>query len=299
VLFYQEAEYDSELLSFAEEETSKSVELIVYDATASDEAIKVMMAHTVMYVEEGSLQINEYYLLVNTSDRTYIGSKEVAEGGANETLAFVLPENATDLQPTVGFMQCCIYGSADGFVDTMPVLPGAKELAYSYRVSYDSGEYAFSRKMNYPTINYDLLVQSGMAQIISDQLTPQESLEISGTQFNHFSGSDFSAGDILVTRLSDLPGADNQMPLTWMAIALMVLILVSGSVYILRRRKLQPVRSESSPEERQQLLLELAQLDDEFDSGKIREDVYHKLRAEKKSQLATLMQRQEKSSGNK
>ncbi|MFC1987546.1 carboxypeptidase-like regulatory domain-containing protein [Chloroflexota bacterium] len=80
ILTYLGAEYDGELLSFAEGEKTKSADMNVYDSTTSDEAIEIMMAHTIIYVGQGSLLVKEYALFANKSDRTYIGSEEVAGG---------------------------------------------------------------------------------------------------------------------------------------------------------------------------------------------------------------------------
>ena len=107
----QETDYTSDRLSFDNGETTKFTEVIVYDATNNDEVIKVVMAHTIIYVEQGSLKVVEYSLFVNEADRTYVGSKEVAGGGAKETLAFPLPEKTTELQFATGLMECCIQGS--------------------------------------------------------------------------------------------------------------------------------------------------------------------------------------------
>ena len=49
---------------------------------------------------------------------------------------------------------------------------------------------------------------------------------------------------------------------------------------------------------RQRLLVELAQLDDNFESGKIPEDAYRRLWAERKVQLVEPMQRSEEEGGN-
>lgn len=293
-LNFQQADYTSEWLSFGDGETSKSTEVTVYDATTSDEAIMIAIAHTIIYVGQGSLEVKEYFLFVNDSDRTYIGSKMIAEG-ARETLRFSLPGKATGLQPELGLMECCIYESEDGFVHAMPVLPGGEELVYSYQVDYDSSQYTFSRKMLYPTTNYHFLVQGEGSQITSDRLVEEESLDISGLRFKHFSGGAFNSGDTVVARLSALPSTGNQMVIIWVALALAV--LAGGFVfsYLLRKRRLQPVKTKAGPD-RQKLLVELAQLDDEFESGKIDEEVYRRLRAKKKSQLVALMQK--KSSGS-
>ena len=297
-LVYQEADYYSNTLSFDADETNKFAEIAVYDSTTSDEGIKVMTSHTVMHFEQGGLWITEYFLFVNDTDRAYIGSKEMPAEGKRETLSFSLPEQATELQPSLGLMTCCIYNSEEGFVDTMPVLPGGREIAFAYRVDYNAGSYTFSRKVNFPTVNYDLLVEGEGSRVISDRLAIEEPLDIEGTLFKHLSGTDLGRGDIIVAQLSGLPNVDNQGSLKWAALALVMLIFGFGSAYLLRKRRPQPVNAKVNLDQRKQgLLAELAQLDDDFEGGKIHEDVYHRLRAEKKWHLTALMQRSREKSG--
>jgi hypothetical protein len=146
--------------------------------------------------------------------------------------------------------------------------------------------------MNFPTVNYDLLVEGEGSKVISDRLAIEEPLDIEGTLFKHLSGTDLGRGDIIVAQLSGLPDIDNQGSLKWAALALVVLIFGFSSAYLLRKRRLQPVKTKVNLDQRKQgLLAELAQLDDDFEGGKIREDVYRGLRTEKKSQLTALMQR--------
>ena len=292
MLVFQQAEYYSEWLSFDEGEIIKSVEVTIYDSTTSDEALKIATAHTIIYVGQGSLQVKEYFLFVNESDRTYIGSKEVTAEGDRETLRFPLPKEATELEITLGLMNCCIRDSEEGFVDTMSVLPGGKEVAYSYKVSYNSGAYTFPQKINYPITSYDLLIQEGSVEITGGQLTLQEPLTIEGAQFSHLTDENLTPGDILVIQLSGLPGTNNQRTVQWVALMMIVLASGFGFVYLLIKKRVQPVNTEDGlAQRRQRLLVELAQLDDDFEAGKTPEENYRRLRSVKKAQLVELIQR--------
>ena len=117
-------------------------------------------------------------------------------------------------------------------------------------------------------------------------------MTIEDTQFNHLTGEALAPGDILVVQLSGLPGTSNQGVAIWVALTLIVLAGGFGFGYLLRRRRVQPVSPEDSLDQgRQRLLIELAQLDDDFDEGKIPEEAYRKLRNEMKAQLVELIQR--------
>lgn len=290
-LTFQEADYYGEWFSFTEGEPVKSIQITVYDSTTSEEAISVATAHTIIYIQEGSLLVEEYLFFVNESDRTYIGSKEITAEGDKETLRFYVSEQATELQVSHGLMSCCIVGTDEGFSYTMPVLPGFHEVAYSYVIDYASGEHQFSRGVIYPTARFDLMVQGGSTAVVVDQLTAEETLDINGTEYSHLTGLGLPPGDTLVVQLSGLLGTNGERTLTWVIVTLVVLVLGFSVIFRLRKRRFQPVESVDGLEQkRQQLLGEIAQLDDDFGEGKIAEEVYHRLRIVTKAQLMELMQ---------
>lgn len=290
-LTFEQAEYSSDWVTFNEGKTTKSITVTVYDSTTSDEAITVAMSHRVIYTGVDTLEVKEYFLFVNDADRTYIGARELPDSDNRETLRFSLPERATGLQPDQGLMECCIFTSDEGFIDTMPLLPGAKEVTYSYQVDYNSGVYTFSHRINYPMVSFNLLIPGGGIAVDSDRLTREEPLDIEDTRFDLYTGSNFVPGDVLVVKLSGLPIADNEGTFLWVAIVLAVLTGSFGLVYLMRRKSLPPVPAQASPgPPRQQLLTKLARLDDDFAAGKIPEAVYRKRRAVTKARLVELMQ---------
>ena len=64
-------------------------------------------------------------------------------------------------------------------------------------------------------------------------------------------------------------------------------------VYLMNKKRLQPVSDKGGDSlHKQRLLAKLSELDDDFADGRIPEETYRKLRAEKKAELIELMQRQ-------
>ncbi|MBI4180397.1 MAG: hypothetical protein HY528_00515 [Chloroflexi bacterium] len=298
---FQEADYTSERLTFKAEELSKSIEITVYDSTGSDATIRVADAHTIIFVGQGSLKIVEVFSVSNDSDRTYIGSGEITATGKRRTVMLPLPDKSTDLQYGGELMLCCVLPpDKEGFWDTMPVLPGSKTIAYSSQVSYSGGEYTYSRKVYAPTASYDLLIQGKNIAVAGDQLVSQGLVEFENSQFQQFSGGDFTLGDVVLAKLSVLPQSANQGPILWIVLTLIVLAGGFGLIYLKNKGRLQPVRVGGSLEQRRQgLLAELAQMDDYFEGGKIAEKDYRRLRAEKKAQIVTLQQRPKEGRGKR
>ncbi len=108
-------------------------------------------------------------------------------------------------------------------------------------------------------------------------------------------GIALAPGDTLVIQLSGLPGTDHQEVIIWVVVTLVVIALGAGSVYLRRRRGLQLVCHEDSlNQKKQELLVELAQLDNDFEDGIIQGEAYRRLRAEKKSELVALVHNREK-----
>ncbi len=289
-LFYQEAQYFGKTGSFSNNDTARSTDITVYDSTDDDSAIVIATAHTIIYTAENKISVTEYYLFLNDSDRTYIGSREINDEGTKETLSFSLPAEHTDLQPTLGLMDCCIFGSEEGFIDTMAVIPGMKEISYSYTVETGSGDYALPLKINYPLVNYDLFVQGSDVKVSVDHLTAEEPVPIGGIRYSHFSGENLQVDDSLTIRLSGLPQAGNKNAVLWVILSLAILGGSFGIGYSMRKKKVQPVSSEDNLQSAQQeLLLKLAGLDDDFESGIIKEDAYRRQRVETKNQLLKLL----------
>ncbi|MBI4304601.1 MAG: hypothetical protein HY665_09740 [Chloroflexi bacterium] len=289
---FQQAVYTTESFSLSSNETTKSIVLDVFDSTTSAEVIKIQAAHTVVYVEADSLQVLEFASFINEGDRTYIGSREsTVVAGRRETLQFFLPEDVTDFQPMAGLVDYRISQTQDGFVDTVPVMPGTKEVVYTYKVDYRSGSYTFSRPVAYPTASYNFLVEGTDIRLTSDRLATQEPFYIREAPYSHLSGSNLSPGDTIAVQFSGLPRTSKLGAFTWVPLTIVVLGIVLAFGYLILRKRSRPALPEGGVEgDPQELLAELARLDDDFESGKINEKAYRRLRSAKKKRLVKSIQ---------
>ena len=295
-LTFQEIEYSSPEISFNPGDTSRSINIQVYDSTGSDEEISIVESYTVIYTERSVLRISEYYMFVNNGDTYYIGTTEATGDGDKETLRFTLPAGATNLQYLTGLVEGNVIDTEDGFIDVMPLPPGHKEVAYSYNLIPNSGTYEFSQKFHYPVDGYTLAVQDvGSVEASSDQLILGEPLSIGEAPFINLSSTPLPADTIVTANLSGLPVAGSQAAVIWTTVGLVVAAGGFGAGYLLKKFRrsgmIQIDTPDTTEDERQKLFLEIAQLDDEFEAGKIPKEQYHMLRSEKKMQLVELMRR--------
>ncbi len=141
------------------------------------------------------------------------------------------------------------------------------------------------------------MIQSPNVQVAGARLAQAEPVTIQGTQFSRFMGESLTPGDVVAAQISGLPRPANQSGLTWVLLALVALGSGFAFFYLRGRRKPQPVRPSSARQE-ESLLAELARLDDDFEGGRIAGEAYRRVRAQKKMQLAKLIQRSKEKSGN-
>ncbi|MFQ5988032.1 MAG: hypothetical protein ACE5H6_04195 [Dehalococcoidia bacterium] len=289
-LRYQEADYYSDLLQFETGETTKFIELDVYDATTSDEAISAHAWYIAIYVEGGGFLVVEDIILANWGDETYIGSAGAED---RQALRFLLPGDARDVEFTYGLMECCTQMSDHSIINSMAFPPGTKEVAFSYGLVYSPPSYLFSRAVDYPTNSLILYVEDvGDIELTSEQLTAAEPIIAQdGTRFLQFVGQDLTAGGdltftISVSTIAVSTPTDYQSAFRWVGVALIVLALGFCFSYPMLTRRL-PKWGAVSPEARD-LLLEIAELDDDFEGGRISEEEYRRLRSQKKARAVEL-----------
>jgi len=292
------------LVAFGANETSASAEVTVYETTASDEAIRVVAAHAIMVVEEESLSVTEILQFSNDGNRTYVGSEETAADGRKAILVFTLPQGATDFDAASELMQDLVFLGNSTFTDTLPFPPGDREVVYAYRLAMpSSNDASILLAINYPTDSFNLLVQGEDVEVSSDQLTLAEPIGTdTGEWFIHLKAENIPRGATLNIQLSRSSGGVDAASLAlWIIVAVLILGIV---VYVFKRKRrvsvpsaVLSVEGDIEPQ-RQRLLREIAQLDDEFEQGSINEDIYRQRRSEKKAQLLELMRWEKEGKSN-
>jgi hypothetical protein len=265
LLNYGGVDYGSDLLILSEGETTLSTPIQVYEPTDSDEAIRIERAHIFVDFQEGELLVGEMYLFSNSSDRTYIGAEEVAEGQRG-TLRLHLPTGAKGLTFEDGELGQRFFETEEGFVDTWPLQPSqaSRQLMFRYSLPYDPSGYALARDISYPLKAINVLVADVGVDIISDQLTLEGSRGMGEQSYLNLSGQNLSEGERLTLHFSGSPvnelgsesvegeeampaqssQAGNQSLLRWAVLGLIVVAVGFALGYPLLRR--QPKEAEEA-----------------------------------------------------
>ncbi|MDP2920610.1 MAG: carboxypeptidase-like regulatory domain-containing protein [Dehalococcoidia bacterium] len=288
---YQDADYQSEVIDFASGKV-QAVSITVYDSTKSDAALVIENAHIIIYPDPAGLLIKTYAAVNNPDNLTYVGSKVIAED-KKETLKFFVPDGATESTYEMDLMSCCVYPSQGGFSDTMAVMPGSRQAAYTYKIPLKSTTYTLNQKFAYPVTQVDVLVQSAGITVNNERLVAGEPLNIEGTVYNHYSLENLAAGEVLNIVLGNLPrpaGNRTSRLLIWGGLGLVAISAVG--IFIRRRTPVKAtVQTRINVEtEKHALLVEIAALDDRYAEGRLAEDAYQAERAVKMERLVRLMQ---------
>ncbi|MBI4289566.1 MAG: hypothetical protein HY671_14215 [Chloroflexi bacterium] len=288
-LTYQEADYFSDVLMFAPGEASKSIELPVWDATEVDPGIRVTAAHVIVQFDGVDLKVTEYYRIENPGDKTYVGSKLVQQLGKKETLRFSLPPDVQVEQLALGLMDCCVAFENDYLIDTIGVEPGVKEIAFVYLSAFNSPKHVLPIVANLPTDTLSLVVEDKGVRVSSPQLSAPQSMKIEDMPVLVLSTGNLKKGQTIQATLAAPSSPSPVKDLRWIGIGLMVIALGFGIAYPLMRRRASAVPTETpAGNERQQLLEDVARLDDSYEAGQITEDDYRTLRSDKMARLMEL-----------
>ena len=216
------------LAAFDPGETTTYVEVGVCDTTSSDQTIKIGLAHTIINIEEESLQVNEVFWLVNDGDRTYVGEDGV--------LVFTLAEGATSFEAPEELMPDYQFLDDNRVTYLIHFPPGERQLVYSYRlVKPESNELTIPLKIYYPTDSLELMVAGEDIEITVNQLAPADPVVAdTGERFIHYRGENLPRDTVVDIHLYYLSGTSNMLfTVFWVIIGMAV---VGTAVYIVMKR---------------------------------------------------------------
>ena len=300
-LNYQEAEYTSDVVSFESSEVLLPVDLIVFDATESDENIHIAINHLMIEkAQQGTLIVSETFIFSNNGNRTYIGQINTSSG-QRETLRIPLPQGFQDLEYEQGLMECCITQTKDALVDTMDLKPGLKKVVFWYKLRYSGTGYRLEKYFPYNTTAFYALTPAAF-QLSGEGLSSEGPLEIQGRQYVALGTEELPPGSQVTIGISGLPFSWGRN-LRVAVVGLILALVVAGVSYALLRKgkeKMTPEKTRKAEvflqsEEylkgkRKALLSLIAHLDDQCEAKQISEQIYGEMRQEFKKRLVKIME---------
>ena len=312
VVEYMRVEYGSKPLDLAAG-TDFNGDIVVYDTTTDDSALRVDHAHLIVHRAQGQLEVTEIVRLINGGDRTYVGSQEVIPQ-RRATARLALPAGATDVLFPSSEVGSAMVRTGQGFVDTRPVIPGRQDYMLSYALSCGGSTYNLLKPILYPTAVLDLLVAEGI-EVNAPAMERLGTREAPGVTYTYLTARSLSKGNDLMIRFSGL----DQAPVTpgeaarglsagsvrreglWHQAALGTVPLAAlAALALLLIACLRRPEAESWPlaarqtvpavqSERERLIAGLALLDERYEAGELDLPAYRRQREAEKSRLLYLL----------
>jgi len=300
---YLKATYTSDPLTFVHGGLTLTVPITVYETTTDVSGVRVDQMHLFFeFLEPGQTSVGQLFIVSNSADRAYLG----ADG---TSVRLPLPPGATNVQFQDGEWGGRYQQAKDGFADTDAVAPGAgtTQILVSYDLPYDGKKLDIKLPLVYAVKNINVLVPEGDVKLTSAQLTLAGSPRRPGRQHGELcrrkSGCRVNPGDaaqrrsgrcrarcgVRQRRHGDFPHSHRRGGFAVGAVAIVAF------VWLRQQRAAAAVVEEqvedADAEVRQdELLSEIAALDDDFEAGRIQEQVYREQRAALKAELKELLQ---------
>ncbi len=286
-LTHDDVEFGSDFGQVTFDQPGLDLPVTVYDKTSDPSRITVQQMHTFLDFSDDQLTVSELYVVSNEDNSVFVGESGDPAGG---TFEFSVPDGAEQLIFQRGF------GSIDSFIpateiietdsgwaDTLPLRPGPGTLTLlvQYSLPYD-GEVALAHPLNYATFSVNLVLPDvGVTLDESSGWVNGGTQAMEGGSVTSYQQLALPAGSELVLNLEGQPRAggtstinlvsDNALEL---AIGFAAALVVAGIAAVVIRRW----RLDSGDEilDRDELLQEIADLDDAYEAGEIGEADYHR-----------------------
>jgi hypothetical protein len=233
--------------------------------------------------------------LVNNADRTFVTANPQDQALAR-AVKFALPKGALNVQMQTGFSDQDVIQGIGGIQVTTPLPPGRHEFAMSFQLPYtDSAD--LTLQLPYPTSTYSVYVPNTGLRLDGDALTAGGTSNLGGQSYALYSASNVAKATLVSSRVSGLSGGQGGLGPTQLALISLgvILFVLGGGVLIFGARSrpaaapaahAQPVDLE---QERLELVVRLAALDERFAAGRVSKAEYQAERTRGKARLRQLL----------
>lgn len=299
-MLYQNVHYYAEPATL-EGAADISADIVIFEPANDPGVVNIEQVHLFIVPMGDRVRIAEYYLIGNSSDRTFVGTQ--GADGAFRTMTFPLPAGAMNLSFNGPGLGERFVGDETTFADTRPIPPGTTtiDVDFSYDLPYREGM-RIERHFDAPVSQVALIISSDTIGIEGEGLVPGGMMNTQMGPAASYAAGPLAAGEPLVftfvpqtqkmassppTTGATGPQARNATQETGIGIA--VLALGGLASYLIWQ---STSTTPPPPEWARPTIETMIALDDSFAAGEIQAEAYRRRRATLKSQLRTQMQQE-------
>jgi mono/diheme cytochrome c family protein len=291
---YQGLTFSSDVYHSTETQPGAVVELTIpyYETTSDSSALRADRLHLFFdFTQTEVVQVVELFILNNTGD------KAIVSADGQGTVAFDLPQGATNLQFQDSVLGERYIQTEKGFADSASILPGGgTQILFAYDLPY-SRKTTLSIPIPMEVDAAVIMLPVGSVKLTSDQLQSTGTRQVQGIDLDMFTASGLQAGSTLEMTLSGRISTGVNVE-TGSSTGLLIgggvlgVVLVGAGFWMWRQRKRSVEEAEIAEgpgeENPDEIMDAIIALDDSFQSGSLSEEAYQKRRAELKEKLQTL-----------
>lgn len=293
---FENVNYPSDSPFQLQDSPTAQADITVYDATNADDAIQYESLNLlVMGDDQGVVQFMEMGALLNNSDRTFVTANPQDQALAR-AIKFALPPGALSVQMQTGFNDQDVIPGVGGIQVTSPIPPGRHQFAMSFQVPYQGSNVDVSMQIPYPTPAYAVYLPDSGIQLQGSPLQSGGPTQLGGQSYSMYSASNVARATMIGGQLSGLGStgglASNQLAL----ISLGVVLFVIGGGVLMFGGRMRPGRAAErdagradSEQERLELVVRMAALDERYAAGDLTSAEYEVERERGKQRLRELM----------
>jgi hypothetical protein len=293
---YENVNYPADQPFQLQDQQTAQADIAVYEATSADDAIQLESLNLlVMGAQQGTVQMMEMGALLNNSDRTFVTANPQDQALAN-AIKLSLPKGALGVQMQTGFSDQDVIPGLGGIQVTSPIPPGRHQFAMSFQLPYNSSDVDVSMQMPYATGSFSVYLPDNGIKLQDSPLQLGGPTQLGGQNYTLYSANNLTKSSMVGGQLSGLGGATglggNQLALLSLGV---VLFVIGGGVIMFggRLRAGRAVQLDEPAVDREQERLELvvrmAALDERFAAGEVSQADYELERERGKRRLRELL----------
>jgi hypothetical protein len=259
--------------------------ITIYETTEDPASIAIAQLHIFVNRIGEQLEVGQYCLISNTSDRTYVGAVTSAPE-QRTTWSVALPEGAENLRFDGADPGGRFVALDDGFADTRPLLPGSAsvEASFTYDLPYSQG-LQFEQVFDVSVNSAVMVLPEGDLALQGAQLSAGETLDTQMGPALSYTAGPLDRGQPLaftiVPRPSDVSAAQPVERSSGLAVGIAALAAAGVATYWMWR----PPAPGPAPAQLRSQLQAIAALDRDYEAGLVAENQYRKKRRSLKRQL--------------
>ena len=287
---YGDGTFNSEFASLTTDSPEINLNITIYETTDDDSVILIeVVLSQINVLDENTLQVWQLVSVVNTSDRLYVYTDD-----RGQSVSVEVPAPAgVQLSPNIDLSRFTFNNNA--VYDTRPVVPGTE---HSFHLLYTipiNGSVEFTQSFPYAFIGpYEAYVDSSQLRLRGDGWqtleTPQE---LDGIAYRGIAKVNGFIADETIRFTIQQTGFN--IDRRWIGYGIigigLVLIVVAGFFYLRAPSTSAPSGTETSQNEEsvQDLMKQIADLDNRFENGEIDKAYYDTRRQSLKDKVTRLM----------